>query len=385
MQSSVLPSFSEQIAYVYDDYMDTLGGGERSAMAYALALKMLGFTTEIISRRPLPTHDQLRTLFGEEFAGITMRKIDCEDVSGYLSSSEPTVFINHTYMSFAANPAKVGIYSQMFPNNSISTFSHPKEWRNLYGYQLMLSNSSFTKNYADWYLNFPSERSFVLHPPIGSEFIQTAQGMIGRPLNKKMQFVNIGRFNPGNHNKNQKILMETFLEAKSRNPLLKEWKLICVGNANQTPEAIVYLNDCKQIEAKNRDSIVILNNIDAGKLGEILLESFAYVHGTGAFIPPGTEPHKCEHLGLGIIEAMAHGCIPLVYARGGVFDVLKPGQMGIPYITRKGLVDGYGVIAAFWGKESAEKMQQRNLQATLSMGQRTFTERLAKYITEALA
>jgi len=379
-----LPSFTEQIAYVYDDYMDTLGGGERSALAYALALKTLGFTTEIVSRRPLPPAEDIRRVFGDEFSDITMRHVKFDALSAYLRSSEPMVFVNHTYMSFAPNVAKIGIYSQMFPGHSISKQTHPSEWLGLSTYQLMLSNSTFTKNYADTYWNFPAAKSFVLHPPIGSESIRTAESLSKVAPVKKRQFVTVGRFNPGNHNKNQKLLIESFIAARAQYADLRDWRLICVGNVNQTPEAIRYFNECQALASRHPGIIRIVHDATVGDLGELLTESFGYVHGTGAFIPPGQQPHRCEHFGLSIVEAMAHGCIPLVYARGGIFDVLRPGDMGIPYITPEGLIEGFAEIAAMWDRPTIRTTQLENIKAAINLGQASFTRKLADYLTLAL-
>ena len=64
------PCFKEQLAVVYDDYMSTLGGGERSALAYAKALSDLGFTTQLISTLPLPSKSSIIELWHYLIAGV---------------------------------------------------------------------------------------------------------------------------------------------------------------------------------------------------------------------------------------------------------------------------------------------------------------------------
>lgn len=380
-----LPSFREQIAYVYDDYMDTLGGGERSALAYALALKQLGFTVEIIGKRPMPDHQIIKKLFGDEFVDIPLRYVSDGNIYTFAKAAEPTVFVNHTFMSFLPNPARIGIYSQMFPVKEITRPRNSSDVEALSSYRFMANNSSFTKQYTDAWWDYPTERSKVLLPPIGTKFIHKAERLIQTGINAKArQFVNIGRFNPGNHNKNQKLIIDSFIEARQKYAELKNWKLILIGNVNSDQDSQNYFQACQKAAGPAGSNIEFRCGISDAELMASLLESAGYVHATGAFIPPGQEPHKCEHYGLGIVEAMSHGCIPLVYARGGIFDVLTPGDMGVPYITREGLVEGYKLIAQRFDSGEATSMALRCLKAASRQSQSRFTLQFAALIKRAL-
>ena len=379
-----LPSFHGQLAVVYDDYMMTLGGGERSALAYALALQNLGFTVEILSRNAVPSTDEIEKVFGSEFASIRLRQIPNTSIFDYLKPAGLRVFVNHTFMSFERNPAAIGIYSQMFPVTEITKSTHPDETDNLASYNLMLSNSSFTKRYTDGMWSFPIDRNHVLHPPIGAGHLQLADQHGGTLPKKEKYFVNIGRFNPGTHNKNQKIIIEAFLAARDRFSSLADWKLILIGNANEDSESRAYHKDCVSLAKDSKGSVEIHANLPANVLSKWLTEAFCYVHATGAFTLPGADPFKCEHFGLSIIEGMAHGCIPLVYARGGIFDILEPGKMGIPYITPTGLVEGMGEISDLYGTDQAAQMNTDNIEAAQVCSQANFTESLAGHISQQI-
>jgi glycosyltransferase involved in cell wall biosynthesis len=272
----------------------------------------------------------------------------------------------------------------MFPNHVVSRYSQPQEAQALSTYQLMLSNSSFTKTYADGFWEYPRDRSHVLTPPIGQSFIQSARERLGSPLLKDKQFIHVGRFNPGNHNKNQLVIIESFLSARKKFANLSDWKLVLVGNVNQTPDALRYFEACKKLEREAEGRVTILNDLPQQELLKWLGQSFGYVHGTGAFIPPGSDPEKCEHFGLSIIEAMAFGCIPLVYARGGIFDVLEPGVSGIPYIDRDGLEKGMSEIAGLWGTGEGYMIQQAAIKGASVQGQEHFTAKLAQFLQLAL-
>jgi glycosyltransferase involved in cell wall biosynthesis len=323
--------------------------------------------------------------FGTEFSSVPVRQIETRDINGYFRSAGAAVFVNHTFMDFKANPARVGIYSQMFPVQAVNARRHRRETAALAGYNLMLSNSSFTKTYTDGLWDFPHDRSRVLHPPIGSRHTERAGALLAGAIEKKRQFLNVGRFNPGTHNKNQKLVIEGFLEARRRFPELDAWSLVLIGNSNKDEDSQRYLAECKALAEGSGGHVTIRQDLSEDDLTAALDEAFGYVHGTGAFLAPGEAPFKCEHFGLSIVEAMAHACIPLVFGRGGIFDVLEPGRMGIPYMTREGLVEGFQEIAHAFGTAAGAEMQRANLRAAQGLGQRAFTAKLAALIAAEFA
>ena len=105
----------------------------------------------------------------------------------------------------------------------------------------------------------------------------------------------------------------------------------------------------------------------------------------GAFHAPGKEPHLCEHFGQTIVEAMAHACLPVVYARGGIFDVLNVDDGGVPYMTYEGLVEGLVEVASLWGSPEASDIQRKMITGALDVRFERFTERLGEFITKEMA
>jgi glycosyltransferase involved in cell wall biosynthesis len=371
----------EKLALVFNNNMGVLGGGERSTLTYAYALQKLGFTVEIITRNDVPDSSVITRVFGAEFAGIPVRQVKEADIHAHAKARGPEVFVNHNFNDMHRNAAKVGIYSQMFPMRRISTQYSPGEHEKLLTYRMVLSNSTFTKSYTDELWEFPREHSHVVHPPIGEHFSQLAGELLINAPQKKRQFVNVGRFNPGMHNKNQLILIERFLAARKRFAELADWSLVLIGNANTDPASRAYFSECESKAAASNGAVRILPDASNELLSQTLLESYGYVHGTGAFLGPREAPHRCEHFGLSIIEAMAHGCIPLVYARGGIFDVLVPGDMGIPYATPEGLEEGFVEVASTWNSETGITMQRLNLAAARNQRLDTFVSRLSEVLT----
>lgn len=384
MQANLLPSFAGQLAVVFNDYMHTLGGGERSALAYARALMDLGFETEVLTRNEVPGRNRICETFGDEYDDVPIRKVSARQLYSYLKPAGIMVFVNHTFLSFEPNPAKIGFYSQMFPERTVRQYEHTREWSALQTYSALLCNSSFTKTYSIGRWDFPAEKNHVLLPPISSEIIQ-ARDQYRRELpQKKKKFLNLGRFNPGVHNKNQKLIIEAFLDAHRRTNALQGWTLVLCGNRNSDPASEEYYRACVELAQNSNGLVELKANLSSSELHQLLKQSFGYVHGTGAFIPAGVSPEKCEHFGLAIAEAMAHGCIPLVYARGGIFDILDHQRGGIAYSNREQLINGFRMISSLYGTDEAISFQSKNLSDLDSVNRTYFTQRLLQYIVGEL-
>jgi glycosyltransferase involved in cell wall biosynthesis len=376
MMSNKKTILTGKLAIVYKYYMSVLGGGERSTLAYAKALSKLGFIVEILSLNDIPSSEQIVHCFGQDFSGIEARKISSEDAYRLLKSKELSLFVNHTYMSLIENPAQIGIYAQMFPYQVLKRAQNPKEIESLNSYNLMLCNSSFTKKHTNKRWDYPPERTHVLNPPISEQFIELSKNLERQMPPKNKQIVNVGRFSPKLHNKNQLVIINAFLEAISTFPLLRDWVLVLVGNVGQSEACKKYLLECMKLAEISNRQVIIKNDLSIKELSDLLLESFGYVHGAGAFLSEDLSPEKCEHFGLAIAEAMAHGCIPLVYSIGGIFDILDADRGCITYSTRAELMEGFLELAMRYNSKEGALAQLCNLNAVRKLSFDSFTDKL---------
>jgi glycosyltransferase involved in cell wall biosynthesis len=140
-----------------------------------------------------------------------------------------------------------------------------------------------------------------------------------------------------------------------------------------------------ELAASEPGAVRIETAVPSGRLIELLRESYGYVHGAGAFVKESESPEKCEHFGLAIAEAMACGCIPLVFHGGGIFDVLKIGSGGLSYLTFAGLVAGFNRLADLYGTEEGRRKQQWNRNAARELSQDGFTRKLGRILKEVEA
>lgn len=370
-------------AVVYNEFMYVLGGGERSALAYARALLDLGYRAEILTVNPPPSPDRIAGTFGREFANVPVRFVEPAGLDSYLASEPLSVFVNHTFMNFHPNPAEVGIYAQMFPSAEVRQGAQPDAVACLNTYQRMSCISDFARQHTMRRWDFPPDRMSVLHPPLGRGFVRAALLGLLLPARKQRRFVMLGRFNPGMHNKNQAVVIDAFVEARKRHPVLRDWELLVAGNVNTNRESQAYYEDC--CRAALAGGVRVLADTPLDQILAILRESFGFVLGTGAFVDPNTQPEKCEHYGLAVAEGMAMGCIPLVYRAGGFFEVFDAARMGFCYGDREQLVEGFARSAELFGTPRARTLQRANRLAAHQLRQGVFARGLARLIDEVRA
>jgi glycosyltransferase involved in cell wall biosynthesis len=354
---------NKKTAIVFNVHMSTFGGGERSSLAYALALKNLGFDTKMVVTSPTPSAN-ISKFFGSDLSTVPVEFYPLKDFN-QLSKLNPDIFVNHSFGSFTKNQGKVGIYSVMFPFPMGFV-----ENTNLNTYNLFLSNSSFTKKYTDYMWKIDDEKSCVLHPPIQDSYVRLAKDFLKNKVKKQKSFITVGRFFPDNHCKNQHIMVEEFIKARYEYKELCNWDFHIVGNINDES----YYLKCVEI-AKNQPGIYFHKNISNTELSELLKKSCFYVHATGL---NNQGPHQCEHFGLSIIEAMAHGCVPIVYGYGGVFDILNVAKgMGFSYSSSIELRNTMISAVNLWeNKTKLSVSQELCLSSVDLVSQESFTKEL---------
>jgi glycosyltransferase involved in cell wall biosynthesis len=163
--------------------------------------------------------------------------------------------------------------------------------------KLILTNSSWT---AKWVLRAYGGTSpiKVLHPPVDVEyFLEVANEDMRENL-----IITISRFTP------EKNLGEILKIAKS----LKDHNFLLVGSVSKYSKPVIE-NLRNYIESEGLENVILKFNVPRNELREILSKAKYYLH-----------PPFPEHFGIAVVEAMAAGCIPIVYKDGGVwYDIVS--------------------------------------------------------------
>lgn len=103
-------------AGIYDRWLHSLGGGEQVAFAYAIALRDLGYKTDLI------THKEVNIQLAENKMNVDLHGIDFRYIPNLLDyqlssyTQEYDVFVCNSYLDYIPNLSKFGILSVFFPS-----------------------------------------------------------------------------------------------------------------------------------------------------------------------------------------------------------------------------------------------------------------------------
>jgi len=127
-----------------------------------------------------------------------------------------------------------------------------------------------------------------------------------------------------------------------------------------------------RIENEGLDNVELLTNIPRDKLRELLGRAKYYLH-----------PPFPEHFGIAVVEAMAAGCIPIVYRDGGawfdiasrVSDILGYSDVNeVPGIIRR--IESDRVLY--------EELENKSISVSKEFNYERFKSELSKYMNYLL-
>lgn len=308
-------------AVVYSPYHLIPGGGERYILSVALTLAKEGYevhfaTPEVYSRI------RLRNIaFDLRLDGLLINQINPIKYQEVSSLPKPDIFV---CMGNEVLPSKPGIghlniYHCQFPFPLHDMNFMAKNHRFLGNYSTIIVNSEFTKkSLASQYskLNLEHPTIKVLHPPVTINNEKVNYSF------KTNSIVHVGRFISDGHNKRQDILIEAFIELYDKHrKSLPGLELNLIGASYAESRHQKYLSSL----VKSAEGYPIYFHIDASPelLVEIYNKSKVYWHATGYEKSPYQQPHKMEHFGISVVEALSFGCTPIVYSKGGPSEIVQ--------------------------------------------------------------
>lgn len=313
---------------IYDPYLDSLGGGERYVLTLA---EFLSRTDEV----KIFWADQSIKKKIEERLNIKTDKISFVSnifVRGnnllqkfLLTNKYDLIF----FLSDGSIPlifAKQGIFHFQVPFHKINAknlFNRIKLSR----FRWIVCNSNFTKKFID--KNYGVE-SLVIYPPVSVKDF--------RPEKKRNLILSVGRFTKTLHNKKQELMIAAFKDLAKK---LEDWELVLAGGA--MPQDYIYLKELKDL-AKDA-SIKILHNLPFKELRDLYGQAKIYWHAAGFGLNEEESPEKMEHFGISTVEAMASGCIPMVFAGGGQKEIITNGVNGFLWQKVEELKDQTLILA----------------------------------------
>ena len=170
----------------------------------------------------------------------------------------------------------------------------------------------------------------VIYPP--TRISSTAEPQIRNPHS----IIHVGRFFAGGHCKKQDLLIRVFERLVHQQPQAN-LQLHLVGSLHPEPAHREYYRMCRDLA----EGLPIYFHLDASpaELTSLYERSSIYWHATGLGEDVTREPHKAEHFGISIVEAMSAGCIPVVYGVGGPTEIVEDNISGFVFNDAAELIE----------------------------------------------
>lgn len=310
----------------FDPYLDTLGGGERYALTLAEYWLSQGHQVEIFWPEK-ETLARASARFNLQFHGLQynpqlyqlLRRPDSFWQKRKLTKHYDLIF----YLSDGSLPL-------LFSQKKIIHFQVP--FTQVKGRSLInkiklgrldhvVCNSRFTKRFIDQEFGIQSQ---VIYPPVAIEDFSA------KP--KKNIILSVARFDSPLHAKKQSVLFSAFQEMGEAER--GDWRLILAGGVQA--RAVRQLEKFKK--SVQGSAVEILANVDFRTLQNLYGEAKIYWHAAGFGVNEEKNPKKVEHFGIGTVEAMAAGCVPVVCAKGGQKEIVDQALDGFLWQKKKELL-----------------------------------------------
>ena len=288
-------------AAIYNPYLDTLGGGERYTMAIATTLVKLGYVVDV-EWKDGSVKEKLEARFGIDLTGVNfvddIKRGDGYDVCFWVSDgSIPTLKSRKNFLHFQVPFINVGGTSLL---NKFKLMRINK----------IICNSNFTKKIIDKEFGVDS---VVLYPPVSIDKFKSKK--------KENIILNVARFSELLQSKHQDILVKTFKNFYKSDP---SYKLILAGGVEVG--AGKFFEDLKK--SAERFPIEIIESPSLKQLRELYGKAKVFWSASGYGVDEKKEPKKVEHFGITPVEAMAAGCVPVIYNAGGHKEIIENGVDG---------------------------------------------------------
>lgn len=189
-------------------------------------------------------------------------------------------------------------------------------------FQGIVCNSRYTKKYIDKEYGVNSQ---IIYPPVEIDKFKAET--------KDNLIVSVGRFSKYYINKKQKELTFFFKKNKTQ---LNGWRLSLIGGLLEQDRS--YFDQLSKL-TEDVSNINLFPNESFMNLKKHYGRAKIYWHAAGFGVNEKINPAGMEHFGISTVEAMASGCVPVVFNGGGQKEIINHGLNGFLWQTEKELID----------------------------------------------
>ncbi|HYN31746.1 MAG TPA: glycosyltransferase, partial [Ilumatobacteraceae bacterium] len=206
----------------------------------------------------------------------------------------------------------------------------------------------------------------VLYPPVRPSV---------RPADKTPLILVLGRFfDPSfGHSKKQHELLATFrsLHKAGRIP---GWRMAIVGgcDAKNREYALAVKREARGLPVE------VHVNAPGALVERLLGEASLYWHGAGLGEDSERHPERFEHFGISVVEAMAAGAVPVVFAAAGPAEIVHDGIDGLHWTTLDELAEQ--TVALTVDDDRRRRLAEAAVQRAADFSAEAFADRLSGYL-----
>jgi len=300
-------------AAIFNPYLDTMGGGERYTAEVAKIFLDKGFRTDI-EWSDKGIKKKLEDRFGLDLALVnivsSIEKGDGYDYCFWVSDgSIPLLHARKNFLHFQVPFSGVEGRSLL---NKMKLFRINK----------VICNSYFTKKFIDKEYGL---KSIVIYPPVDVDKYQLRR--------KENLILSVGRFSQLMQSKRQDVLIKAFKKFYALG--YKKWRLILAGGIEVGAEKFL----AKLKKEVGSYPIEIMESPPFDKISKLYAKAKVFWSAAGYKIDENKKPEKTEHFGITVVEAMAAGCVPVVFFAGGHKEIIEEGKNGFFFKTISELIE----------------------------------------------
>lgn len=312
---------------LYTPYNLVPGGGERYLLTIAAGLAQVANVT-LATQHPF-SRLRLRTMGRELSLDLDGVRIMTLAQATESSPYDGTIVMGNEALPAIAGLGKRNIFLCQFPFPTPQGVLNDRR-RYADDYEEVVVYSPFVQRHyarALQELDRPLPKITIVSPP--------AVLAPARPeADKKPIILGVGRFFTGGHAKRQDLMIEAFRTLAALHP---ETELHLAGTLPAESTFRAYFTE---LQHKAEGLQVFFHpNVSPQRLAQLYSDASIYWHLAGYGVDEAIEPHRCEHFGITVVEAMSAGCIPLVVNRGGPPETVENNVTGYVFETLDELVE----------------------------------------------
>lgn len=176
------------------------------------------------------------------------------------------------------------------------------------------------------------KRIDVISPPVNLSRLELPT-LVAAKIQKTttIRFTSVGRFFASGHCKRQDIIARVLQRVALKFDISAE----IYGGLSTNIVDQEFFQAVKACEVPQK--ITVGANVGRDVIESAMENAHYYIHAAGLGVNSAVNPHQCEHFGITVVEAMANGCIPIVYSVGGPADIVRKAGVGFTFSSENEL------------------------------------------------